>query len=466
MELSDDGAAFTAKWEGTVKRNGLHVLYEDSLGHTTVGIGHLVHLGPIDGSEPDEFKRGLTDDEAWELFRADAAVYVEAVDRLVTVELTQRQFDAIVDFAFNWGIGEVGGFPATSVLKLINDEDWEGVAEELVNGRGPVTDAYPYGRPYDKGLPGVRARRIAEAEAFKVPRMSNVDIVWAVIADLEAAGIPVQQISGWENRGRPYAFNPRGAVDHHTATKGYAYDYPSLGIVRDGRSDLPGPLSNFGIGRHTGTVYVISAGFCNHAGGGGWNGLRGNGSVWGASEAENDGIGEPVGPEQMKARLHLHAALCRHTGYGPEMIACHREWSDGGKIDPTGVDGDWLRSAVAELLENPPTPEPEPEEPEVAKIAYPLTIRSGEHRRLPVPVVAGGLGWTKSNVTYAASSPVNVKSAKVGPYHERQIDGLSGQNSWTGRSYIELRDGDEWVEIELASSPAGTLELLVEAADG
>lgn len=185
--------------------------------------------------------------------------------------------------------------------------------------------------------------------------VTPVEIVRAVIADLDAAGIPVQEIDGWEDRGRPYAFNPRGAVDHHTATKGYQYDYPSLGIVRDGRSDLPGPLANFGIGRITGTVYVISGGYCNHAGGGGWAGLSGNGSVWGASEAENDGIGEEISPKQTKARLHLHAALCRHTSYGPEMISCHREWSDGGKIDPTGVDGDWLRSAVADLLNNGPT---------------------------------------------------------------------------------------------------------------
>ena len=353
MELSDAGVAFLARWEG--KRNSL---YNDSKNHCTIGIGHLVHMGPCDGSEPDEFKRGLSDDEVWDLFRTDVAVYVEAVNRLVAVPLTQERFDRLVSFAFNWGIGNVGGFPATSILERVNAEDWASVADELVNGRGPITTQYPSGRRYDKDDAGVRARRVEEAAVF---RMTPVQIVRAVIADLEAAGIPVQEIAGWEDRGRPYAFNPRGAVDHHTATRGYQYDYPSLGIVRDGRSDLPGPLSNFGIGRITGTVYVIAGGFCNHAGGGGWNGLRGNGSVWGASEAENDGIGEPVSPEQMKARLHLHAALCRHTGYGPEMIACHREWSDGGKIDPTGVDGDWLRDAVYNLLNATPEPEPEPD---------------------------------------------------------------------------------------------------------
>lgn len=358
--LSDDGAAFIAEQEGTVKRNGLHVLYNDPLGHATIGIGHLVHEGPINGSEPEEFKRGLTDEQAWAQFREDAAVYVDAVDRLVTVELTQERFDALVDFAFNWGIGETSGFPATSVLRLVNQRDWAGVAYELVSGRGPSTPQYPNGRPYDKGLAGVRRRRELEAEAFV---MDTVSIVRAVIADLEATGIPVQEIDGWEDRGRPYAFNPRGLLWHHTATKGYQYDYPSLGIVRDGRSDLPGPLAQFGIGRITGTVYVIAGGYANHAGGGGWGGLTGNGSVWGI-EAEGDGIGEEWTPELIRSYVALSVALCRHGGFESDRICRHAEWSDGGKIDTATSpldDGDWIRARVAASLNAPVEPDPEPE---------------------------------------------------------------------------------------------------------
>ncbi len=201
---------------------------------------------------------------------------------------------------------------------------------------------------------------LAGVRAAVAPPMTPVEIIRAAMVDVQADGVPVAWVSGWETRGRPYAFAPKGAVDHHTATRGYEYDYPSLGIVRDGRSDLPGPLSQFGIGRITGTVYVIAGGYANHAGGGGWEGLSGNGSVWGASEAENDGIGETISPLQTKARLSLHTALARHTGYGAEMISCHREWSDGGKIDPTGVDGDWLRAQVAERLAGThPAPQPE-----------------------------------------------------------------------------------------------------------
>ena len=77
---------------------------------------------------------------------------------------------------------------------------------------------------------------------------------------LEAArksGLPVVAIDGWQTRGH----GPMTAVEtiavHHTATSRQASgNYPSLGIVRDGRSDLPGPLSQLGLGRDGGSTVV------------------------------------------------------------------------------------------------------------------------------------------------------------------------------------------------------------------
>lgn len=190
--------------------------------------------------------------------------------------------------------------------------------------------------------------------------MTPADIIWAAMDDPLLADVDVTWVPGWQDRGRPYAFRPQGCVIHHTATsRRAAGDYPSLGIVRDGRSDLPGPLSQFGLGR-SGTVYVIAAGTANHAGPGGWNGLSGNTTVWGV-EAENDGIGEPWSAAALDSYPRLVAALARHTSFAPEMIACHREWSEY-KIDPTGIDGDEFRAQVAALLAgNPPEP-PQPQE--------------------------------------------------------------------------------------------------------
>lgn len=181
--------------------------------------------------------------------------------------------------------------------------------------------------------------------------MSPADIIRAAMADPLLADIEVVWEPGWAGRGRPTAFKPQGCVIHHTATSRRAKgDYPSLGIVRDGRSDLPGPLSQFGLGR-SGAVYVIAAGTSNHAGPGGWNGLSGNSTVWGV-EAENDGIGEPWSAEALDAYPRLVAALARHTPFDPSMVSCHREWSEY-KIDPTGIDGDEFRAQVSALLSGP-----------------------------------------------------------------------------------------------------------------
>ncbi len=121
--------------------------------------------------------------------------------------------------------------------------------------------------------------------------------------------------------------------------------------------------------------------------------------------------------------------------------------------------------------EPPPDPPPyEPEEIEVSKIAYPLQVDAGERRRLPIVAIGGGFGWTKASVTFA-STGVEVRRAVVGP-NERPIDHLSpdtGSSSkvFDGRWYVDLRAGDEWIEVELgAGEGAGTLDLYVEAADG
>lgn len=203
-----------------------------------------------------------------------------------------------------------------------------------------------------------------------------VAIIRAATAHLEELGYDVTFEPGWEARstGSLPALDPQGLVCHHTATNRYAAgDYPSLRLVRDGRSDLSGPLAQFGLGR-SGRIYVIAAGKANHAGGGGWNGLAGNYTVWGI-EAENDGIGEPWPAEQVDAYLALATALARFTGFGAEMVCRHAEWSDGGKIDTATApmnDGDWIRAQVAARLAGQPTPTPP--DPEEEDMASPYTL--------------------------------------------------------------------------------------------
>lgn len=359
--LSDAGAAFIAEQEGVRDH-----WYRDALGVWTLGIGHAGDRSAefTDVATEDDLSSGrrLTDAEIYDLFRSDAARYVEAVDRLVTVELTQRQFDMLVDFAFNWGIGDLSGFPATSVVRLVNARDFVAVAGELVNGRGPSTPAYPQGRPYDKGLAGVRRRRQLEAEAFM---STSNDIIRRVADRLKSWGVPVAFHPEWEDWSRPIPHNPRVVRNHHTATRGYDWDYPSLDLVHDGRPDLNGPLAQWGIGRHTGTVYVIADGTANDGGPGEWNGISGNSQGWGI-EMENDGVGEEWGPEIRRSALLLNVALCLETPIDPDNCVEHYEWSIY-KIDRANFgDPDDFRAEVRRLVDqggpNPPEPPPEPDQ--------------------------------------------------------------------------------------------------------
>lgn len=118
VNVSDQGLRFIADCEGAVKRGDRHVLYNDPVGHCTIGYGHLVHLGNCNGSEPEEFKRGLTEDEAIALKRQDARRFVGAINRLVTVPLTQNQFDALVSLVFNIGEGQ-GGFEGSTLRRRL-----------------------------------------------------------------------------------------------------------------------------------------------------------------------------------------------------------------------------------------------------------------------------------------------------------------------------------------------------------
>ncbi len=244
MNLSDEGAAFIAAEEGAIDH-----WYLDQTGHWTIGIGHLWDgSGEFfdvaveeDGRIIGEGRR-LSDAEMWALFRVDAARYVEAVNRLVTVPLTQRQFDMLVDFAFNWGIGEVSGFPASSVLRLVNEGDFAAVAVELVDGRGPATPEFPTGRRYDKNLEGVRNRRKKEAAAFVVATGGRSTMKLVTRAEWEArepgyaTGLDVNMVTiHWEG---PDMFEPGGAIWDHSLCAGAVRGFQAYHMDIMGWSDI------------------------------------------------------------------------------------------------------------------------------------------------------------------------------------------------------------------------------------
>lgn len=176
-------------------------------------------------------------------------------------------------------------------------------------------------------------------------------------ARLRDLGVPVELVPGWETRGRAYAREPRVIVCHHTAGPA-AGDYPSLRVVRDGRPDVPGPLSQIGLGR-SGVAYVIASGVSNNAGRGGYRGVTGNSNTIGI-EAESTGRGDWTAA-QRDAYPRVVAALCRGLATDASWVCGHREWTPR-KIDPYGIDMGALRQRVTDLLRAPQVPAPPLEE--------------------------------------------------------------------------------------------------------
>lgn len=140
FDYSSAGLALTRGFEGLRLS-----AYQDSAGVWTIGYGHTgpeVHAG-----------QHITEPAAEVLLLADLGVAIECVRRAVKVELTQGQFDALVDFCFNAGCGN---FLGSSLLRLINAGEMASAARQFglwVHAAGRI-------------IPGLVRRRAAEARLF------------------------------------------------------------------------------------------------------------------------------------------------------------------------------------------------------------------------------------------------------------------------------------------------------------
>ena len=175
---------------------------------------------------------------------------------------------------------------------------------------------------------------------------------------LQEAGLKVSKVEGWEERGNGDVGATCGVICHHTATPGGG-NMPTLRTLIKGREDLPGPLSQLGLGRD-GTYYVIAAGRCNHAGAGIWQGVRSGNTNFIGIEAENTGgAGDPWPEVQMEAYARGVAAILKQIGRGPEACAGHKEWAlpVGRKSDPSFSMIDF-RERVTLLMSGEAAPAP------------------------------------------------------------------------------------------------------------
>lgn len=284
---------------------------------------------------------------------------------------------------------------------------------------------------------------------------------------LRAEGLTVNEISGWQTRGRPGSLRPLGCVAHHTAgTK-------SLNLIINGRVGLAGPLANIHLEK-SGVVNLVAAGRCNHAGRGssevldrlrrhlpprgdaGALGLvddaDGNGVLFGI-EVENLGDGsDPYPSEQIEALVKICSAVCRFYGFAPHACIFHREWS---RRKP---DMSWrgpLRELVAARLVaqgNPAVLEWEWEEEDVKTMFMTISPLDGE-----------GNGWLAWNPNLARS-PIVVGLAKHGPFPPADT---YRKGAWGEQEPVDLSAqvrGNEVIVVARGGKPGGAINCFVSVA--
>jgi lysozyme len=127
----------------------------------TIGVGHVLY--PNQGKMPidqrsgyalhPEDNRSFSKDEVNAILRADLARFEKGVATYCPVPLTQGQFDALVSFAFNVGLGTL---QRSTLRQKVLRGDMEGAAEELLK----------YCMAGGKVLKGLQKRRIDERAVF------------------------------------------------------------------------------------------------------------------------------------------------------------------------------------------------------------------------------------------------------------------------------------------------------------
>jgi len=268
--------------------------------------------------------------------------------------------------------------------------------------------------------------------------------MWAIdLANIaRTTGLPVVEQAGWKTRGVRALSGIRAVVCHHTAGAATG-DAPSLNVVQNGRSDLQGPLAQFVLGR-SGTIYVVAAGACNHAG------ATINDAVFGNSysigiEAENTGS-QPWPYVQVDAYARLCAALCFYYGIPVNNVQGHKEICSphGRKSDPNGLPGDMggLRYLTQSYINgtaqaSPPAAVvapviPPDEEPQVFAPASPTTTTF----TFPLPGFACRIVVSPGTKTDGTTETAYISGIKISAGYTDDLGTLKSNQGSPGDNFV------------------------------
>ena len=139
MNISNEGLSLIKKFEGCEFDS-----YKCAAGVWTIGYGstHGIEKG-----------MSISKSRAEELLLEDIAQFEDIVDKAVSVNLSQNQYDALVSWTFNLGGGNLN---SSTMLKVLNAGDYENVPEQIKR----------WNKANGKVLEGLIRRREAEALLF------------------------------------------------------------------------------------------------------------------------------------------------------------------------------------------------------------------------------------------------------------------------------------------------------------
>ena len=147
MNVSKAGILLIKHHEGVRNRP-----YRCPAGLWTVGVGHLIGDGK---SLPESWNRTFSQEEIDKILKADLRRFELGLSKLLpNVPLKQNEFDALVSFCFNLGLG---CFQRSTIRQALLRDNKEKAMESLVK----------YCRAGGKILKGLQTRRLDEKALFE-----------------------------------------------------------------------------------------------------------------------------------------------------------------------------------------------------------------------------------------------------------------------------------------------------------
>jgi lysozyme len=139
MKISKTGIDLIKHFEGCELE-----AYKCAAGVPTIGYGHIkgVTMGDT-----------ITQDEAEAMLVHELLEYENYIHDCIDVQLSQNQFDAMVSWVFNLGVGNLR---SSTLRTVLNQGDYEGVPAQIMR----------WNKAGGKVLEGLTRRRQAEADLF------------------------------------------------------------------------------------------------------------------------------------------------------------------------------------------------------------------------------------------------------------------------------------------------------------